>query len=273
MSSVYRTDNISYTLYEGDVTQVLGTFASEIIDCVVTSPPYFQLRDYGDHRQIGQEDDFLAYKCALLNVFREIKRVLKPYGTVWINLGDKWQKGELHSATEFPSVLKHMDQWVWAQTVIWHKTNATPYGALRRMTQDHEYFFLMAKRPDYWFDRRGVMVPAKWERWGKQTIKKGYRGIKPIDMSTLEKRREEGKPVRTVWTMPTESYGGQHTATYPPRLAERCIRLGCPEGGVVLDPFCGSGATARAAKDMGRNFIGIDLRADFLDDTLERLAE
>ncbi len=264
----YRLED-GLALYHGEVRDVLASFRARSINCVVTSPPYYEMKDYGDDRQIGWEPSFSDYINELLEVFQAVKRVLKNDGTLWINIADKWIKNELFAADTLAHSLWR-DGWLRTQTFVWHKTNATPYGAKRRQTLDHEYFFCFAKDPQYYWDRRAVMVPAKWERWGKQTIVKAYRGIKPIDMDSLERRREEGKPVRTVWTMPTKPYPGQHMAPYPPELAARCIRLGCPKRGLVLDPFTGSGATAAAAKITGRRYVGIDIVESYLDDTAAR---
>jgi DNA modification methylase len=257
------------TLYEGEASATLSEFRKNSVDCIVTSPPYFRLRDYGHSDQVGQEDSWSDYCNAIGSIFEEALRVLRPHGTCWLNIGDKWEKNELMPAYDVMTALRQSG-WLLAQTFIWHKTNVTPYGAKRRQTQDHEYVFLLAKNADYDYDRRAVMVPAKWERWGKQTIVKEYRGIKPIDMNSLDRRRQEGKPVRTVWSMPTKPYRGRHDAAFPPALAERCMRLGCKPKGIVLDPFIGSGSTAAAAKTSGRRCIGIDLRSDFLDDTIDR---
>lgn len=239
------------------------------MDCVVTSPPYWQMKDYGHADQIGLEDGWFDYCEAIGEVFDQVQRVLRPHGTVFINIGDKYHKKELMPAWDVTVGLRRRG-WKLRQSFLWHKTNATPYGATRRQTQDHEYIFMLSKADDYFWDRRAVMVPAKWERWGAQTIVKDYRGIKPIDMDSLERRREEGKPVRTVWTMPTKPYSGEHTAPFPVELARRCMELGCKPGGRVLDPFTGSGATAAACKVTGRRFVGIDLRADYLEDAKDR---
>ncbi len=269
MTSPYYAEK-GFALYSGEARAVLADFRKNSIDCLVTSPPYYEMKDYGDSRQIGWEDTFRLYTLELLDVFAAAWRVLRPDGTVWVNIGDKWTKNEMFPAYSFAVDMATHCGYIPIQTFIWHKTNATPYGAKRRQTLDHEYFFAFAKHSDYYWDRKAVMVPAKWERWGKQGIKKDYRGIKPIDMESLERRRQEGKPVRTVWTMPTKPYPGQHMAPFPPELAARCIRLGCRPKGRVLDPFCGSGASGVAAKLTRRQFFGIDIVESYLDDAVER---
>lgn len=260
-------------LYEGEALEILSGMRASSVDCVISSPPYWQMKDYGHAQQIGLEETWYGYQISLGAVFREVARVMRPHATCWINIGDKYHKKELKPAWDVMSIVRSATPLTLRQTFLWHKTNATPYGAKRRQTQDHEYIFCLSKQDDYFWDRRAVMVPAKWERWGQQTIIKDYRGIKPIDMDSLERRREEGKPVRTVWSLPTKPYSGEHTAPFPVELARRCMELGCKPGGRVLDPFTGSGATAAACKVTGRRFIGIDLRPDYLEDAKDRWNE
>jgi site-specific DNA-methyltransferase (adenine-specific) len=227
------------------------------------------MKDYGHADQLGLEDTWEQYQYGLGKIFQEVLRVMRPHATCWINIGDKYHKKELMPAWDVMSMVRSTGLKL-RQTFIWHKTNATPYGAKQRQTQDHEYIFMLSKDDGYYWNKRAVMVPAKWERWGAQTIEKDYRGIKPIDMDSLEDRRAEGKPIRTVWTLPTKPYSGEHTAPFPVELARRCMELGCKPGGRVLDPFTGSGATAAACRVTGRRFTGIDLRPDYLEDAKAR---
>lgn len=290
------------TLLIGDATTKLKLLATDSIDCVVTSPPYFRLRDYGVIGQLGMESSIEEFVTSLVAVLREVKRVLKPTGTMWLNLGDSYA-----SATGLPSAVKgnhagefepndrnrkgnlkrkdlcgipwrvalalQVDGWYLRSDIIWHKPNAYPESIRDRLGRDHEYLFLLTKSPSYFFDIKAIRVPTKEPHRARSHPWLHDRTISRSKNGSHEKHLISMRNRRTVWTLPTQSYKGSHFATFPEKLVEPCILAGCPEDGIVLDPFVGSGTTLVVAKRLGRNSIGIELNPEYVLQIQERLGE
>ena len=304
----------------GDAKEVLRQLPNESIDCVVTSPPYWALRDYGIQGQLGLEASFTLYIDKLCGVFDEIKRVLKPSGTCWVNLGDTYggsgtgavytsqSKGETSLLPEDMSFLpktthlrgkydkclleiparfaiEMIDRgWVLRNEIIWHKPNVMPSSARDRFTVDFEKIFFFVKSRRYYFAQQFEEL-CDWKRASRPMVnpesrKKRIYGdqfVAAINPKTAETSRarilERGRNKRCVWLISTRPFRGNHFAVYPPELVATPIKAGCPKGGVVLDPFVGSGTTAFVARQLGRNFIGIDLNAEYVKIAQERLAQ
>lgn len=283
--------------------------ADESIQCVVTSPPYWGLRDYGVTGQLGLEptpDEFVA---SMVAVFREVRRVLRSDGTCFVNLGDSYNgsgpsggNGKQYTnvgsqATTVKAVagLKpkdligipwrvalalQTDGWYLRSDIIWAKPNPMPESVTDRPTKSHEYLFLLSKSEKYYFDSEAVrepLTPGSEERYAAPFV-----DIKTGTTGTRETRSvRNGKPVmldvpsgrniRTVWTIPTESYPGSHFATFPRKLVEPCIKAGSKPGDIVLDPFIGSGTTIVVANALGRHGIGIDLSREYLGLAAKRI--
>jgi DNA modification methylase len=302
------------------------------VHTVVTSPPYWGLRDYGVPGQLGLESTPEEYAKALVDVFRGVWRVLRDDGTVWLNLGDSYaaQRGGTlmpaetlaggeHGRSDSVAAyrgrpqrdigerqdeargdylatapvahrnarafgLKHKDLvgvpwrvafalqadgWYLRSDIIWSKPNPMPESVTDRPTKSHEYLFLLSKNATYYYDHEAIKEPAVTGRWP---------GIGPQHATTRD-RDEEYEPMevhttrnkRSVWTVPTRSYKGAHFATFPPELIRPCILAGSPRGGLVFDPFTGSGTTALVAIQEGRDFIGCELNAEYCTLADERL--
>jgi len=295
----------NYTIIHADVLDGLAQMDDGSVQTCVTSPPYWGLRDYGVEGQIGLEKTPEEYVERMVRVLREVRRVLKDDGTLWLNLGDSYASfrdsmcvpqtisGEQRSMPTFgasnrgaaafaSSAIKHKDivgipwrvafalqadGWYLRQDIIWHKPNPMPESVRDRCTKAHEYIFLLSKSDRYFYDHKSILEDAKWERWGDQTVVKEQQGTaKWIGNKSKEELQAIGKKNRrSVWTVATKPYKGAHFATFPPKLIEPCILAGCPEGGTVLDPFCGSGTTGMVALRHGRRFIGIELNAEYVD--------
>lgn len=299
----------------GDALKILKTIPSESIDCVITSPPYWALRDYGVSGQIGLEDNFADYLEKLLSVFDEIKRVLKPEGTCWVNLGDtyanKTKGGQFNKLKDkkfdslsrratvpllktnlsippkslclIPSrfALRMIERgWILRNEIIWHKPNVMPQSVKDRFTVDFEKIFFFVKNRRYYF--RQQFEPLKnLPRLETRLLdpNRPHKRIKSYWFSSrpeiTEQRRslmlEKGRNKRSVWTIGTVNFSGNHFAVYPPKLIETPIQAGCPENGIVLDPFMGSGTTALVAKKLKRNFIGIELNPEYVELARKRL--
>jgi len=304
---------VSLEIVNADVLAGLKWVEDSSISCVVTSPPYYGLRDYGVDGQIGLEETPEAYVQRLVDVFREVRRTLRDDGTLWLNIGDSFardaRKGQhkpgdpgeqahvyergggrasttldLTSAGLKPKDLigipwmlafaLRADGWYLRSDIIWHKTNAMPESVKDRPTKAHEYIFLLTKSERYYYDAKAIEEDAKWERWGNQTEKKQHRGTAGhLGGKTLaELPIRDKKNRRTVWSIPTKPLKDAHFAAFPPDLADLCVLAGCPEGGTVLDPFCGAATTLLVAGKNNRNGIGIELNPEYCDISKNRLS-
>ena len=273
-------------LYNGDSLAVLKTLLSESVDTVITSPPYWMKRNYGVEGQLGLEPDFHEYLEHLWVVFDEVYRVLKPSGTLWVNIGDTYfskskrllvkitQKYPVGSLCMIPSRFAEgmIDRgWTLKNRIIWKKPNTVPESVKRRFTVDYEHIFFFVKSRSYYFKQQ--LEPYSLTSDVKYRIalraKKQYNVKEPYKNNTPYMRRKQGKEIpegrnkRAVWTIPTRPSKGIHPATFPPDIPRICIEAGCPEKGIVLDPFIGSGTSAEVAEGLGRRWVGIDISANY----------
>ena len=273
--------------------------ADKSVQMCVTSPPYWGLRDYGIEGQFGLEQTPEEYVMRMKMVFREVKRVLRDDGTLWLNLGDSYagslkgkgsksftkiqasNKGSFTEPKEIPQGLKpkdlvgiswrvafalQADGWYLRNDIIWHKPNPMPESVKDRCTKSHEYIFLLTKNKKYYYDNEAVKEPATGNahsKGKKLDPPKGNEG-RHKDWDKLTPDLVDFRNKRTVWTMTTRPYSGAHFATFPPELPEICIKAGSAEGDTILDPFVGSGTTCMVARDLGRQSVGIDLSFDYL---------
>ena len=373
------------SIYAGDCREVLATLPAESVDTVVTSPPYWGLRDYGTaswiggatdcshlppsmrkrgegkrstlhggyqviyeqelaqaatrsggtcqlcgalrvDRQIGLEATPDEYVETLVAVCRELWRILRPEGTLWLNLGDTYANGNAFGYTgrndngrpivdqergwkqydiartpvDRSSGLKpkdlvgipwrvafalQADGWYLRQDIIWSKPNVMPESVTDRPTRSHEYVFLLAKQERYYFDAEAVREPAaasSLTRYAYSFEGSGYHagnsdphggGFRGRGLSKIRNgEAPDGRNIRSVWTIQTKSYSGSHFAVFPPKLVEPCVKAGAPEGGVVLDPFAGSGTVGLVAQKLSRRAVLVDLNPDYLRQQLIRNA-
>lgn len=316
-----------------DALTYLAGLPSASVNCVVTSPPYFNLRDYGVTGQLGLEASPRAYVDVMCAVFSEVRRVLRDDGTLWLNIGDSYssvghkkshsgygttglaggiaqEHSPLHRENNGTGKHKDLmgvpwrlafalqdDGWYLRSDIIWHKPNPMPESVTDRPTKAHEYVFLMSKSGRYWYDQEAIREPAT--DWGTRDRTNGKyhnegTGLQPHSGLTGKRKQDDvGKRqytgfnerwdnrdeplttrnVRTVWTIPTEPNSFAHFATMPQSLVERCILAGCPVGGVVLDPFVGSGTTALVARRLDRHYIGCDLNPEYVALATKRLKD
>ncbi len=296
MSPVY--DHGGVVIYQGDCRSVLDELPEGSVNCCVTSPPYWGLRDYGVEGQLGLEETPEAYTEKMVEVFREVKRVLRDDGTVWLNLGDSYTSGgrgdfgfadpnckqathasikEAKRAPQ-PKGLKpkdlvgipwrvafalQADGWYLRQDIIWHKPSPMPESVQDRCTKAHEYIFLLSKNAKYYYDHDAIKEQASYSGSGlcdKDSSKRRGTGLESSQNHIPTDTRNK----RSVWTVTTKPYKHAHFATFPPDLIKPCILAGCPEGGTVLDPFCGSGTTAQVAKHNGRRCVGVEMNPDYI---------
>jgi DNA modification methylase len=303
---------------QGDAIQVLRSLPDNFVQTCVTSPPYYALRDYGVDGQIGLEESPEVYVSKLVEVFAEVRRVLRSDGTLWINIGDtyandsKWgghSSGKhvkaLHSVTrprrytQLPgksligipwrlAFALQDDGWILRSDIIWFKTNAMPESVLDRPTKAHEYLFLLAKQPDYYYDADAIREPLKPKTFTTYGINN-----KPGRNDALGKVKSanwahslptrfprlapDGEPAgankRTVWSVASQPFEGAHFATFPPKLIEPCILAGSRPGDIVLDPFMGAGTVALVAIQHQRDYLGIELNPAYIDLAQSRIAQ
>lgn len=262
----------------GDAESILRTMASGSVDMIVTSPPYYGHRSYGAEREIGQESSPAEYVQRLVAALAEARRVLKDTGTLWLNLGDKYERGELLGMPWRVTLALVDDGWRLRSDIIWHKPNAMPAAIKNRPTVDHEYIFLLAKQNDYYYDQDAIRQPHK--TFSADSRMKGGRGHffrrdstpeagKFGGSSNLHNGRwdqafhPKGRNCRTVWEIPLSKFRDVHFAVFPPELVRRCILAGSAPGDLVLDPFMGSGTTAVIARELRRRSVGIDANAAY----------
>jgi len=248
------------------------------VDCVVTSPPYWGLRDYGADGQLGLEESVSDYVQQMTKTFSEIKRVLKSTGTVWLNLGDTYKNKQLMGVPWRVAFALQNDGWLLRQEIIWHKPNPMPESVTDRCTKASESIFLLAKSSSYFFDAESI----KEENAGslpygdKKNFKmndnraqgrhgKGSMFSGGSRQEYIEKYYLNGRNRRSVWTITTQPFSGAHFAVFPEEIPRLAILAGCPVGGTVLDPFSGSGTTGKMALKNGRNYIGLDINDDYFD--------
>jgi len=298
-------------LINSDCLSGLKTLPDGCVNTCVTSPPYFGLRDYGVDGQIGLEPTPQDFVDALVSVFREVKRVLRDDGTLWLNLGDSYartggtdkkvsnsavvgstrnsieQRGDRTQKT--PTGLKEKDLigipwrvafalqadgWYLRQDIIWHKPNPMPESVTDRCTKSHEHIFLLSKSPKYYFDHEAIKEDSVTPitTKSKQAFKTPG-GEAAVNYGTNEDKWEPtGKRnKRDVWTVTTKPYKEAHFATFPPDLIRPCVLAGAPAGGVVLDPFMGAGTTAMVAKIEGRQYVGFELNPEYIKIAEKRL--
>ena len=295
---------LTTTILHGDCRDILPTLAAERFDCCVTSPPYWGLRDYGVDGQIGLEATMTAYLETMVGVCRELRRVLKPAGTFWLNIGDSYAtvggngtqgaSGQRASRTftasgsskkGIPDGLKPKDLcmipnrlaialqddgWWVRSEIIWAKPNPMPESVTDRPTSAHEKIWLLTKCERYAYDAGAIAEIAEFP---------GVRVATPYTAASVGStsttayngNKRETKNARNVWTVATQPFRGSHFATMPADLAERCIKAGCPAGGSVLDPFGGAGTTGLVADRLGRNATLIELNPEYFDMAKRRI--
>ena len=300
------TDNLwneLFTVHVGDAIGVLRGIDAASIDCIVTSPPYWGLRDYGMDNQLGLEPTFEQYLARLVAVFAACHRVLKPAGTMWVNMGDSYSSGGkfggggggensrsilggYHRTSRYgqPPIKNLIGQpwrlafalqdagWILRSDIIWAKPNAMPESVKDRPTRAHEYIFLFTKSQRYWYDAAAIAEPRrqrpKVDHGGKNSRFRTNHcphNSSPQPANSRSLALCDTRNARTVWEIATRPYPGAHFATFPEEIPRRCISAGCPEGGVVLDPFAGSGTTLAAALQLGRKAIGIELNPEYVE--------
>lgn len=300
-------------IIQGDALSALKTLPAESVQCCVTSPPYYGLRDYGADGQIGLEDTPEKFISALADVFDEVKRVLKPSGILWVNIGDSYagsgkgawenkdgQKEVYVPDSNSPQVkmkntwegIKPKDLigipwmlafelrrrgWYLRQDIIWHKPNPMPESVTDRCTKSHEYIFLLSKSQKYYFDYEAIQEDAIWKgdkRNGGGSI--AYNG-KRTAKGTLAQQSfvtvSDKRNKRDVWSVPTKPYSGAHFATYPEELIKPCVLAGSKKGDTVLDPFNGAATTGVVCLKNEREYIGIELNLEYVKLSESRLSD
>ena len=273
----------------GDALEVARSLPSAVIDTIVTSPPYFQQRDYGSKLQIGQEASPAAYVERMTELFVELKRVVKPTGSLWMVIGDKYVQGELLGMPWRVCLGLKDAGWTLRSDCIWHKPNAMPSSVKTRPTTDHEYvFFFSNSKKDYFYDADAIREPhvtfsekSKMKGGRRHFGKRGgtpEQGKNGGDSNLHDGRWDQafhpkGRNKRTVWSIPLSKFREAHFAVYPETLVATCIKASCPPQGVVLDPFSGAGTTALTALKLGRDFVAIDCNEDYCDIAKRRLEQ
>lgn len=301
------TNQEEYTnkILQGDALTKLKELPSESINCVMTSPPYWALRDYGVEGQLGLEPTFQEYINKLCDIFDEVKRVLRKDGTCWINLGDtfsatRWTgEGKGQPMNKFADGHRDINPqkdsgledknlclipfrfaiemqnrgWILRNVLIWHKPNCMPCSVKDRFTIDFEYLFFFVKNKKYWFETQyeNLAESSYFDRRcdeGRIEYKGKWNNQKQKAMCGIN---SYGRNKRAVWKITTKPFKEAHFAVYPEELCETPLKAGCPIEGIVLDPFFGSGTTGVVALKQNKQFIGIEMNKDYIEIAKKRL--
>ena len=299
---------LTNTILQGDALTVLRTVPDEAIDCIITSPPYYGLRNYGNQAdQLGLEQSPHDYLDRLLAVFAECYRVLTPTGTLWVNIGDSYAgsgkgggntsklaarqlqaQGKISLPVNYSGGIPRKslmlipqrlalglqdDGWIIRNEVIWNKPVCMPESVKDRCTRTHETIWLAVKQSSYFYDADAIREPSSSEN-------KPRRASLKQDPYRIGSGNDSGldgciggayRNKRDVWTVNTGNFPDSHFATFPMELIEPMMLAGCPTGGIVLDPFMGAGTTALAAIKHNRQYLGIELHPDYIALANERI--
>ena len=323
MSTIAEYEN---KILEGDNIEILKSLPNNFIDCCVTSPPYYGLRDYGtgkwiggndncthkplknnrnicsicgaikEDKQVGLEDTPEEYIDRLVNIFREVKRVLKDDGTLWVNIGDSYSSNNINNIKQkdligIPWMLAFAlrnDGWYLRQDIVWNKLNPLPESVNDRFTKSHEYIFLLSKQLNYYFDvdavkeiatgydgRKGNLLKMSKKYKDAQYLANHHNQTMAVGGRQRWSEDDDGNYIRRkrdVFSVPNQPLADAHFATYPEKLIEPCILAGSRENGIVLDPFFGSGTTGKVAIQHGRNFLGIELNPEYIELARKRVS-
>lgn len=309
-------DEPELRLMNGDCREVLKTLPANSVNCCVTSPPYWNLRDYGHKEQLGQEKTPQKYVENLVARMSGVRRVLQKDGTLWLNIGDSYSgsgcgggsisedaghHAKVHGMSDnrkskdqtpppgckpkdmvgipwMVALALREDGWYLRSDIIWHKPNPMPESVTDRPTRSHEYIFLLSKSQNYYYNAdaiaekcangdptsprgsNGTSTPNSGRR-DKQGL--GSRTYSGFNHRWDESEKLETRNKRDVWTVPPAQYREAHFATFPTELIRPCILAGCPRGGVVIDPFGGSGTTAQVCKEEGMSAVIIELNEEY----------
>ena len=304
MRSMHLETNI---IHVGDNLFHLTNIPDNSVDMCVTSPPYYNLRDYKNSGQIGAENTVKDFVENLCKVFDEIHRILKPTGSCWVNIGDTYDKKRLLQVPSRFEIAMCDRGWHLRNEVIWSKPNPQPISSKDRFWGNHEKFFWFVKDvKKYYFNRDAILVPQAEISIRRMFSKNNMDKRKDFNASSKEgfaissnsqdkhyaRMREEmgidkefnyeeliksGKcptrPEFDTWNVPSVTYKGAHFAVYPPELIEKPILSCCPEQGIVIDPFMGSGTTGEGAKLNNRKYIGLELNPEYAILANERISK
>ena len=285
---------------QGNCIDKIKELEDNSIDCVVSSPPYFGLRDYGVDGQFGLEKTYQDYLTNTVKVFETFKPKLKDTATIWWNVGDSYSSGKRTTTTNqslrgnkdygvtrtpVQQGIKEKDLlmipnrvaialqyagWYIRSEIIWHKPNPMPESVKDRPTNSHEKIWLITKSKKYYYDADAIKEPVA--DISIKRVKYGYKAAhksSPYNYMNTPKQGKRfcdpaGRNKRNVWTITTQPFKDAHFATFPKDLIEPCIKAGCPENGIVLDPFGGAGTTGIVAKSLNRQSILIELNSEYI---------
>ena len=327
MSDIFYKED-GGVLFKGDAISGLKELGDETVDFCFTSPPYWGLRDYNAEGQIGQESNFNDYIVNLADIFDEVKRVLKPTGTLWVVINDTYfsknkgtggtgglqdgNEGSYFKPRKYEGNIKSKSltniphrlaiemtdnrEWIHRYTVCWHKKSVMPQSWKDKFTRDFEFIFGFTKQANAFYKPMYEPYVSDANRWGGENIdpKSESDWDRGTGQNTQRKRsirpNKKGRIMRSTWEVPDGEIGFddvndiwiikekrvkglEHYAAYPEDLVRKGIEFACPEDGVVLDPFMGSGTTAVVAKKMGRKWIGMEISPEYCKTILQRVSE
>jgi len=297
----------SDVIIQGDALEKIRELPDDIVDCVVTSPPYYKLRDYDIDGQIGDECSVFEYIDKLVDIFKEVRRILKPQGTLWLNLGDTYAYSggigspKLESKNWKQNAKPHIekgfkpkdligvpwrvafalqeDGWYLRGDIIWNKPNSMPESVKDRPTNSHEYIFLMAKNKQYYYDADAIMEIATGYDGRKDTYFNGGKKYNEFNNQTMLSRgHQRWKFVSNKMLPKNLQYNGQRPNTMHIDRMNGIEKIYVVRNkrlvwSINTYPFMGSGTVAVVAKKLGRKYLGIELNPKYIEIANKRLAQ
>lgn len=288
-------------IHVGDAVEVMSDWTNGSVDMAMFSPPYWGQRDYGVENQVGPEEEPGDYVDEVVAVCSEVERLLKDGGSLWLNLGDKYNRKRKMMMPHRVAIELLDRGWYVRNDVVWHKTNARPESVKDRVSVRHEYLFHASPDRQYYYDLDSIREPhsdvavrrqmrgesgnnaysqgfreERQPAGGPESMHQersfdGYDGMREKVRNGETDLHPEGKNPGDVWEMATDRDVGWHPAVYPEELCERPIKATCPGDGVVLDPMAGSGTTLAKAAELGRSFVGIELNPEYAEQAADRV--
>ncbi|UBF23326.1 DNA methyltransferase [Halorubrum tailed virus 29] len=268
------------TIHTGNAFDVLPELPDESVNCVMTSPPYWNLRDYGEEDQLGLEETPEEFVKNLADVFDEVERVLRPDGSLWLNLGDTYKDKDLQQIPARVALELQNRGWILRNRVTWAKPNPMPQSVKDRLNDTTEAIFHFVKNKDYYYDLDAIreeysevsknQINSNYsrnenEKWSNSPGNHEEGGIHTPGKKLSDNYHKEGKNPGDVFEVAISGLSDVHFAVYPPELCEKPIKATCPKDGIVLDPFAGAGTTLLKAKELGRDYVGIELNPEYAD--------
>jgi DNA modification methylase len=259
----------------GNSYELIKDLPEQSINSIITSPPFLWQRESEIRGYIGNEPRVEDYVNNIVDFFESSKTILKEDATIWLNIGEVFRNKQVVGVPWRVAFAMQKADWKWVDTIVWNKMNKCFGGHKKRTTLCHEFILVFALNYDYYYDADAIKE--------KGSVPKGKRGAKGSKERYEAKGVNARPPVyweytgfrnkRSVWSVQPKPSRLNHYSMYPVELVEPCVLVSCPEDGLILDPFCGTGSTGIACTKHKRNFVGFDIDPENITKAQKRLSE